>query len=920
MSHTQSILKKTYLLLAILLFASRMAVLADTPNTKVVKVGWYESAYNHMDEKGRRSGYAYEYQQRLAANTGWKYEYVEGTWVELFKKLQNGEIDILSDVSRTEERENTMLFSDREMGKEDFYITKLASNTAIKVGELNTLRGKRIGVNKGSLQDSLLTEWTKTHSLGIEILRYEVSENQYIEMLKRGELDAVAAVTAFQDIAGNMCLPVAHIGSSEIYFAINKQRPDLKLEMDRAMSKILSQNAYYDRDLHEVYFSNKSMFNYLPTAETNWINKHGVIRIGYRDNYMPFCGTHPLTGRPMGLLVDFMAKMTEMFKNINLRFEAVPYPSTSSVIEALNKGEVDVAFPNGMGVFDSEAQNLESLDPLLKSSEMAIIRNNSSLKINEKMRAAVSNKNPNYIALIKEKYPHWDFVEFNTTEECLQGIAEGKADLLLISNYRLSVLNNDMEQMHLKAVATGGSISLAFATRKGEPEIYSIMIRLTHMMPQSEIHASLAKHSESQRKVTIMEFVKSNSLFVIVFLTIIIAVFIILLRRRLKDHHRAEAASQAKTRFLFNMSHDIRTPMNAIMGYTDLMKNHLGDVDKCRDYLDKIRMSSGFLLDLINNVLEMSRIESGKTELNEQPQMLGQTITSLKELYTELMQKKGINFSTHMETQTKAIYCDHVKVSEICLNLLSNAYKYTPKGGSVSLNFKELPSEKEGWITIRTTVADTGIGMSKEYLPHIFEDFTREQTYTDNKIAGTGLGMSIVKKLVELMGGTISVESELGKGTTFVLDIQHRIADPALVEKGHDEDENINFEGMHLLMAEDNDLNAEIAEEVLGAMGFDVDRAENGQECIDILVEAPAHTYDAILMDVQMPIMNGYDAARAIRQLQDAEKANIPILAMTANAFAKDKQDAIDSGMNGHIAKPIEREALIHTLAKNLKK
>lgn len=378
---------------------------------------------------------------------------------------------------------------------------------------------------------------------------------------------------------------------------------------------------------------------------------------------------------------------------------------------------------------------------------------------------------------------------------------------------------------------------------------------------------------------------------------------------------KMEEANKAKTRFLFNMSHDIRTPMNAIIGFTDLMEKNADDPEKCRDYRRKIRSSSQFLLSLINNVLEMARIESGKVCLENEICDMTQIIANVKDVFETQMEEKSIDFLVKVNVKHNLVYGDSVKIREIFLNLISNAYKYTPEGGRVRVTLEELKNEKEGYLTYHIRVMDSGLGMSKEFLPTIFEEFSREKTYTDNKIEGTGLGMPIVKHYVDLMDGTISVESQLGRGTRFDLAIPHKIADE---EQQVDTSYDINYDkfvGKRILIAEDNDLNAEIAEEILKDVGFLVERAEDGRICYDMLRKASTGYYSLILMDIQMPNMNGLQATEAIRAMDDYKKASIPILAMTANAFAEDRRRTAEVGMNGHVAKPIVVKDLMQAIS-----
>lgn len=378
---------------------------------------------------------------------------------------------------------------------------------------------------------------------------------------------------------------------------------------------------------------------------------------------------------------------------------------------------------------------------------------------------------------------------------------------------------------------------------------------------------------------------------------------------------QAEVANRAKSAFLFNMSHDIRTPMNAIVGYTELIQKHIDDREKCLDYVNKIRSSGDFLLSLINNVLEMSSIESNNMVLDESPIRTGQILDEVSDVYEELMREKKIAFTHLLDVQTKYIYADKVKLKEIFLNIVSNAYKYTPEGGKVYFARKEIPCDREGYALMETVISDTGIGMSKEYLPRLFDEFSREKHGAENKIQGTGLGMPIVKRLVDLMEGTISVESELGKGTTLVITIPHRIAHVDDLQR--DEVavvDTTEFEGKRILLAEDNDFNAEIAKEILQDVGFIVERAEDGIICVDMLQKSERNYYDLIFMDIQMPNMNGYKATQIIRGMDDPYRRDIPIVAMTANAFEEDKKQAVAAGMNGHLSKPINLNKLMEML------
>ena len=378
----------------------------------------------------------------------------------------------------------------------------------------------------------------------------------------------------------------------------------------------------------------------------------------------------------------------------------------------------------------------------------------------------------------------------------------------------------------------------------------------------------------------------------------------------------ARAANEAKTRFLFNMSHDIRTPMNAIMGFSELLKTHIDEKERALDYIEKIHTSSTFLLSIINYVLEMARIESGEAALKTEEGNFEELVHSLQAVFEPTVNEKHLEYTCTLDVQHKYVICDKTKVREIILNIVSNSLKYTPEGGKVAFNITEEPSEHTDESIYKIVVEDTGIGMSKEYLPHIYEEFTREHSTTESKVIGTGLGLPIVKSLVDLMNGTIDVESELGKGTRFEVRLPLKTGreDNAFKQEERDIEGNIEqVKGMRILLAEDNDLNAEIACTILTESGMEVERAEDGRVCLQMLKERPKRYYDAVLMDIQMPNMDGYETAKAIRSLDDS-RARIPVIAMTANAFDEDRMKAFEAGMDAHVAKPIDINILMHTL------
>ena len=562
---------------------------------------------------------------------------------------------------------------------------------------------------------------------------------------------------------------------------------------------------------------------------------------------------------------------------------------------------------------------------------------------NEVYTVAVPRENEALKQHIVFSYPQWRLVGYDSLPDAADMLMNEKADCFLLGTSKALKYDNRRDFKSIPLIKT---MEACFAVRNGEGTLLTILNKTLKTMPSDMLTSALAIYDSTADKVTFSDFIKDNLPAVFVtsglFTFSIIVVVLVLLRKarkaeasaklaaddtqKLNDRletalKKAEEASLAKTRVLNNMSHDIRTPMNVILGYAQLMEDELKekDLSETKEHLEKLQQSGKLLLSIINNVLDMARIESGKMEIDESYSRIEDIRQSVFTVFDAEARKKKIAFRYSVNVEHEHVLTDVTKVKEIFVNILSNAMKYTPSGGSVTVSLEELPCDEPGYMIMRTRVSDTGIGMSQDYLTRIFEAFTREKNTTRSKIAGTGLGMSIVKRYVDLLGGTIQVESELGKGSTFTVTLKHKIADESFYENRKIENPETGteiLEGRNILIAEDNNLNAEIAEAILKRAGLKTERVVNGIQCVNMITKMPADTYDMILMDIQMPEMDGYEAARAIRQLPDREKACIPIIAMTANAFEEDKKDAMAAGMNGHMAKPIQVEQLLSMLAE----
>ena len=646
------------------------------------------------------------------------------------------------------------------------------------------------------------------------------------------------------------------------------------------------------------------------------------------------------TGELTGMLSEYVSYAKDCLGDQTLKFNIQEYDDYSEMLQALQEHEIDMIFYAGRNPDLAEKKGYTLTNTAWTYSLMAVT-DEKYFNEDESYTVAVPKEQEALKQHIAFSYPQWELVEYDSLADAADMVMNETADCFLMGTSQAMIYDNNRD---FKSVPLTKTMEACFAVSGGEGTLLSILNKTLKAMPSDMLTSALAIYDSTADKVTFLDFVKDNMLAFFVtagfFVLSIIGIILVLLRKarkaeaaaklaandtqKLNDKleialKEAEDASLAKTCFLNNMSHDIRTPMNVILGYAQLMENELNgkEMPETLEHLEKLQQSGDLLLSIINNVLDMAQIESGRMELDENYCQLEDVWKSLIAVFDEKARKKNIALHYAMNVEHEHVLTDTTKVKEIFVNILSNAMKYTPADGSVMVNVDELPCDEAGYMMVRMRVSDTGIGMSPDYLTKIFEAFTREQNTTKSKIAGTGLGMSIVKKYVDLLGGTINVESELGKGSTFTVTLKHRIADESYYVKKHVESSETGseiLEGRNILLAEDNDLNAEIAEAILEHAGLKIDRVADGIQCVNRIMEMPAGTYDMILMDIQMPKMDGYKATQAIRHLPDRDKACIPIIAMTANAFEEDKRDAIAAGMNGHIAKPIQIDKLLSML------
>ena len=896
-------------------------VSAEEAKTRTVRVGWYEGIYNTTGADGQRRGYSYEYQQAVAAHTGWKYEYVEGSWAELMSMLKKGQIDLLGGISYAEERSTSMLFSALPMGEDRYYLYVNPSNTDISASNLTTLNEKRIGMMPDTLSDEMFHEWEKSH--GVNTQQVDIIDvNDVRQKLKNHEIDGFVLNESPQWERDNIS-PALLIGGSYNYFAVSKKRPDLKEELDQAMQKIERENPFYTDDLYKRYLSANSLET-LTDEEQNWLEQHGAVRIGYLKNDVGISLVDTESEKPVGIINDYISLASGCLGEKNIEFQLTGFDSQEEELQALKDSRIDMIFHMNQNPYEAE-QNDVILSNTVFEVNVAVLTGVKKFDENKENTVAVRRNNLLGKWYISFNYPFWKIKEYDSSDEVEKAVRSGEADCFVVKAGQSLETMADSKMRSIFLTKSGDS---CFAVTRDNTTLMNILNKTIQTLPASRLSSQFCVYENAPGKVTLAEYINDNlrvvSIWFVSVVLIIVWIIVYLLIQARKAQIQAEKANAAKSDFLFNMSHDIRTPMNALLGYSELIKRELTD-PKLLDYQEKMEQSGNLLLSIINNVLDMARIESGKVELDEDYVKISDIYQNVYEVFRGEADKKGIQLAMEYNVEHEHVICDETKNKEIFLNLLSNAIKYTPSGGKVTIRTKELPCAREGYMRVQNEVIDTGIGMSEKFLPSLFSAFARERNTTAGKVAGTGLGMPIIKKYIDMMGGTIEAESALGKGSRFTVVLEHRIADKVYyeqnAEKSSDNNEKRNvLQGKHVLLAEDNDLNAEIAEFILEDMGLVVDRVEDGIRCVAQMEQKPAGTYDLILMDIQMPHMDGYKATQAIRRLADQKKADIPIIAMTANAFEEDRKKALEKGMNGHIAKPVDIEKMKEILQNTLKR
>ncbi len=911
---------------------------------KDVRVGMVtEPGFTELLPDKRRAGYGYEYLQEVAFRSGWSLHYVDARRSVLISLFEAGEIDVLMGMTKTEERERTMLYSSFPQGSRNYFIyTHPYGSGRIKRSNARTVNGARIGVESQSYSRQILEDWSRL--TGVTPVIVECDEDQMWEDLVAGRLDGVVD----HDLRLNSQeVPMFPLGSRDFYFSVSKTRPDLLEDINQAQEKLLEMQPFYAESLKQRFFTASVNRQGLSPEEQAWSRARGRIRIGYLDNFAPISANVQGKTEGMYVLIEKLLK-----GNFGLEIESVPFASEVLLLNALKEHQVDAIFPYIFNFSIAEKDDVILSSAAVKIPGMVIQRADFTGPVQTAavLRSGSLMKLSSLIA-----YPDISFLEVDTLKDCLKAVNKGKADLFQISNYRLSYIAknfNDFPELEMKP--SPQNFDLCFAVGRDKPELMEILNKAVATISSGESDSFLFSAMSYGYRFSFGDFVQENAIPLLLGVTFLALLTAFLLRRRLmKELERKRAlermyaeneatkealkissdaanqANRAKSEFLSKMSHDIRTPLNAIIGFSNLLLSRDSGREEVKDKVGKILLSADHLLGLVNDVLDVSKIESGAMTLNPVDFRLSEMIASVEQIIRPLAEGKGQELAVELD-EDGVFFADKGRIRQVLLNLLSNSVKYTGNGGRIRFRIINEPSPAQQRRNVTFVVADNGRGMSEEYMKNLFTPFSREQRPEESAEVGTGLGLPIVKNLVNMMGGSVCVESRIRQGTTFTVRLPLQVSMSGDGEDGgkaagkagagggksgkYLSGDQKPLTGLRILAAEDNELNTEILKAYLTINGADLIVAGNGKEMLDLFTDSDAGSFDVILTDIQMPVMNGLEATRALRALDRPDAKTIPVIAMSANAFSDDVNASLEAGMNAHVAKPIEISELLRAL------
>ncbi|MBP3489542.1 MAG: transporter substrate-binding domain-containing protein [Roseburia sp.] len=905
---------------------------------RVIRIGYIDyDGFITEDKDGDYTGYGVEYLRKIAQYTGWEYEYHYDSWENQLEKLKSGEIDFLCHAQKTPERERAYLFSKYSIGAEASVLYARADDERYFFNDYEAYDGMKIAILADSFQNAEFAAYAKKKDFTYETVTC-ATQAECFAALDEQRVDAVAM--------GSLALKsgykaICRFGSDPFYFMTGGENQELMDELDDALGQILASDASFQSELYEKYYGEYEMESGIvfTREEAEYIKTAEPVRIACIPSRQPFSYVNG-KGEIDGITVDILRLLSAQS---GLTFEYVMLPQGMRTTEYLEQNP-DVLVAGVLTdnpAFDGQPYLLT--DNFYTDDVALAALDDMEYNLDAGKETYTLAIPRSYIALedyILRNYPQFEIVECQTTQECLDKVADGSVDFVA---QNINVIKYYLANPHYERITVvptffmderTGIVSLDSEDHR---MITGILNKCIATITPKELAQFTVDHTLANRYTLTWKDMMYKFRYPFLMIGVLLIAVISLLcsfevmrrknYRSLEEKNgqlavavaQANSTNQAKSEFLARMSHEIRTPMNAIAGLTQLARKRADEPEQVKAYLDKIETSSAMLLNIINDVLDMSAIESNKLKIAQSSFVLDELLDSVETVYSAQCRQKGVAFVMEKKISNGMLVGDALRLNQILLNLVSNAYKFTPEGGTITVTVLEMPghAEREYYKFI---VSDTGEGMSEEMLEKLFTPFEQEEADTARRHGGSGLGLSIAKNLVELMGGSISCQSKKGEGTTFTVSLpfvsaaEEKKAVPGEAEKANEE--TFDFGGRRVLLVEDTEMNAEIMTDLLGTVNLNVDHAWNGKEGVELFERSKPGTYLAILMDVQMPVMNGYEAAKAIRALPRYEAAQIPIYAMTANAFTEDISAALNAGMNGHIAKPVDTMALYRILKK----
>ena len=915
----------------ILIFLLVPKVKISASNNRVVRVGYYENeVFQEGAQEGKiKTGYAYEYYQKLLEYTGWQYEYVYGEFGDLYQMLLDGEIDLLAGLAKKEDRVDIIGYPDAPMGNETYNLVKHDVDEDITV-DPSSLDGKKIGVLDSAMKETL-KDFLDNNNANADVVVFRDYEPLF-EAFDNHEVDVLAA-----EGDGAYGRPNAELlysfGTSDYYLCVNKADPELLDELNMAQTELAIDEPNYINFLRSKYYPVSISSRAFSAAEKKWLAEHKKLKVGYLNDFLPYCDTDS-SGNVTGVIKDIIPRIIENLDITGLEISYKCYNSYDDMIAALNVEEIDIAFPVGGGLYYSEENGILQSGAVISATTDIVYKGDYSEHTTDSF--AVNKNNHMQYYFIKTHYPDAKVEFYNSIEACLEAVKDGRVGSTTLDGLRANDMLKNSKYKKLSHLQTTHEDDRCFGVRIGDEGLLKLINRGINVLGSDYAQNMAFRYTDQLYHTTLSDMIRENAVFfgglLFVVATVIIALLVRDKRRSkreliAKENARKELdealnvaveANKAKSAFLSNMSHEIRTPMNAIIGFDNLALRNDSLQDETKEYLEKIGESARHLLGLINDILDMSRIESGRLTLNKEEFSLGSILEQINTMVISQCNEKGLKYEYKLIGDINDRYVgDEMKLKQVLINILANAIKFTEAPGNVAMTVERIAVYGDH-STVRFVIKDTGIGMDKEFIPKIFDSFAQEDSSRTSKYGSTGLGMAITKNIVELMNGSISVTSEKGVGSEFTVVVTLGNCESEEIRSAEDnlsqEPEPTPLKDRRILLAEDVEINAEIIKQIILMKEATIEHAANGRIVVEMFANSPVGYYDAVLMDVRMPEMDGLEAAASIRALDRPDAKTIPIIALTANAFDEDVQRSLQVGMNAHLSKPVEPDNLYRTL------